>query len=74
VRALGKGGYSVEDRHAERGMSGTGSSGFTNQKNAYFERTVGSGGRTVTVRHEILPDSSGVRFTVRPETGPHQAL
>ena len=74
VRALGKGDYSVEDRHAERDMNGTGSSGFTNQKNASLERTVSGGGRAVTVRHEILPDSSGVKFTVRPETGSHQAL
>jgi hypothetical protein len=74
VRALGKGDYSVEDRRAERDMSGTGSSGFTNQKNAFLERTVSGGGRDVTIRHEILPDSSGVKFTVRPETDPHQAL
>jgi hypothetical protein len=74
VRALGKGDYSVEDRHAERDMNGTGSSGFTNQKNASLERTVSGGGRAVTFRHEILPDSSGVKFTVRPDTGPHQAL
>jgi len=74
VRALGKDGYSVEDRRAERDMNGTGSSGFTNQKNAFLERTVSGGGRALTVRHEILPDSSGVKFTVRPETGPHQAL
>jgi hypothetical protein len=66
VRALGKDGYSVEDRRAEREMSGTGSSGFTNQKNAFFERTVSGGGRSVTVRHDILPDSSGVKFTVSP--------
>jgi hypothetical protein len=67
VCALGKDGYSVEHRHAERDMNGTGSSGFTNQKNASLERTVSGGGRDVTVRHEILPDSSAVEFTVRPE-------
>ena len=66
VRALGKDAYSVEDRHAEREMNGTGSSGFTTQKNAFFERTVSGGGRDVTVRHDILPDSSGVKFTVSP--------
>ena len=66
VRALGKDDYSVEDRRAERDMNGKGSSGFTNQKNAFFERTVSGGGRSVTVRHEILPDSSGVKFTVSP--------
>ena len=66
VRAIGKDGYSVEDRHAEQGMSGKGSSGFIHQKNAFFERTVSGGGRSVTIRHEILPDSSGVKFTVSP--------
>lgn len=67
VRPTGKDIYSIEHRHAEKGMDGVGTGAFGGDQGRFGEHTLGGGGRTVLVRSEALPDAQGVKFTVRPK-------
>lgn len=67
VKAPMKDHYSVEHRHAEKGMRGVGTEAFSRLKSGFSEHTLGDGRRAVIVRSEALPDSAGAKFTVRPE-------
>ena len=67
VRELMEDHYSVEHRHAEKGMLGFATEAFSGQKTGFSEHTLGDGRRAVIVRSEALPDSAGAKFTARPQ-------
>ncbi len=69
VKAPRDGTYPIKHRHAEKGIQGLGSEGFSSAGSSHSEHTLGGGLQAVTVRSEALPDARGVKFTVQPKQG-----